>query len=227
MKVLFNYSVHRYSPVALAVSRRLHCRSLTLSMFRLSCVEARHTQAALVCLTRSTWRTTHLFWRSVVRDVLVSDMLNIYILPWETWFIAAEMYCRKCYWNTTNTVYLPEMIKKRKLAGRRLKVILSVNAIFWQIQFPALDIRLSYNDIQLFLAIAKSIPTASASLPRDLDTTSSTSSEPPAVPKDHFRQKSEALSGVYKLDHCPFLWTIVRKSSERNVLVLSWMKKVL
>ncbi|XP_076023177.1 intermembrane lipid transfer protein VPS13D isoform X2 [Genypterus blacodes] len=62
-----------------------------------------------------------------------------------------------------------------------------------EIQFPALDIRLSYNDIQLFLAIAKSIPTASASHPCDSDTTSSTSTAPSAVPKDPFRQKSEAL----------------------------------
>lgn len=59
-----------------------------------------------------------------------------------------------------------------------------------QIQFPALDIRLSYNDIQLFLAIAKSIPTASAPLPSD------GAAEPAAAPKDSFRQKTEALIGV-------------------------------
>ncbi|XP_077474724.1 intermembrane lipid transfer protein VPS13D isoform X1 [Stigmatopora argus] len=42
-----------------------------------------------------------------------------------------------------------------------------------EIQFPVLDIRLSYNDIQLFLAIAKSIPSANpppASDPVPLDT---------------------------------------------------------
>ncbi|XP_034027547.1 LOW QUALITY PROTEIN: vacuolar protein sorting-associated protein 13D [Thalassophryne amazonica] len=41
-----------------------------------------------------------------------------------------------------------------------------------EIQFPALDIRLSYNDIQLFLAIAKSIPTASPPPSCDFDATS-------------------------------------------------------
>lgn len=61
-----------------------------------------------------------------------------------------------------------------------------------QIQFPALDIRLSYNDIQLFLAIAKSIPTASAPLPPD----GAAAPEPSAAPKDSFRQKTEALIGV-------------------------------
>uniref|UniRef100_A0A671WLN2 Vacuolar protein sorting 13 homolog D n=1 Tax=Sparus aurata TaxID=8175 RepID=A0A671WLN2_SPAAU len=53
-----------------------------------------------------------------------------------------------------------------------------------EIQFPALDIRLSYNDIQLFLAITKSIPTASTPLPSDSDTTTATSTEPTATPKD-------------------------------------------
>ncbi|XP_076848119.1 LOW QUALITY PROTEIN: intermembrane lipid transfer protein VPS13D [Brachyhypopomus gauderio] len=64
-----------------------------------------------------------------------------------------------------------------------------------EIQFPALDIRLSYNDVQLFLAIAKSIPTgspsatdpacASQAVPASPDTTSK--------PKDSFRQRTEAL----------------------------------
>uniref|UniRef100_A0A8C2EHE7 Vacuolar protein sorting 13 homolog D n=1 Tax=Cyprinus carpio TaxID=7962 RepID=A0A8C2EHE7_CYPCA len=36
-----------------------------------------------------------------------------------------------------------------------------------EIQFPALDIRLSYNDVQLFLAIAKSIPTTGSAGPSD------------------------------------------------------------
>uniref|UniRef100_A0A8C4H619 Vacuolar protein sorting 13 homolog D n=1 Tax=Dicentrarchus labrax TaxID=13489 RepID=A0A8C4H619_DICLA len=62
-----------------------------------------------------------------------------------------------------------------------------------EIQFPALDIRLSYNDIQLFLAIAKSIPTASTPLPSDSDTTTAPHTDPPATPKDIFRQKTEAL----------------------------------
>uniref|UniRef100_UPI0037E8D5D5 intermembrane lipid transfer protein VPS13D n=1 Tax=Semicossyphus pulcher TaxID=241346 RepID=UPI0037E8D5D5 len=58
-----------------------------------------------------------------------------------------------------------------------------------EIQFPALDIRLSYNDIQLFLAIAKSIPTASTPLPP----TTAPGTESTATPKDSFRQKTEAL----------------------------------
>ncbi|XP_071393480.1 intermembrane lipid transfer protein VPS13D [Centroberyx affinis] len=62
-----------------------------------------------------------------------------------------------------------------------------------EIQFPALDIRLSYNDIQLFLAIAKSIPTAGAPLPSSSASTSTASTEPPATPKDIFRHKTEAL----------------------------------
>uniref|UniRef100_A0A9J8AXX9 Vacuolar protein sorting 13 homolog D n=1 Tax=Cyprinus carpio carpio TaxID=630221 RepID=A0A9J8AXX9_CYPCA len=39
-----------------------------------------------------------------------------------------------------------------------------------EIQFPALDIRLSYNDVQLFLAIAKSIPTTGSTGPSDTAT---------------------------------------------------------
>ncbi|KAM7412373.1 hypothetical protein PAMA_022044 [Pampus argenteus] len=62
-----------------------------------------------------------------------------------------------------------------------------------EIQFPALDIRLSYNDIQLFLAIAKSIPTASTPLPSDSDTISAPSTKPAATQKDTFRQKTQAL----------------------------------
>nr|XP_043893555.1 vacuolar protein sorting-associated protein 13D isoform X3 [Solea senegalensis] len=64
-----------------------------------------------------------------------------------------------------------------------------------EIQFPALDIRLSYNDIQLFLAIAKSIPTASTTLPPNSDETSKTalSSDSAATAKDSFKQKTEAL----------------------------------
>ncbi|XP_069382319.1 intermembrane lipid transfer protein VPS13D isoform X3 [Paralichthys olivaceus] len=64
-----------------------------------------------------------------------------------------------------------------------------------EIQLPVLDIRLSYNDIQLFLAIAKSIPTSSTTLPSDSDVLleTATSTEPTATPKDIFRQKTEAL----------------------------------
>uniref|UniRef100_A0A3B4T2L0 Vacuolar protein sorting 13 homolog D n=1 Tax=Seriola dumerili TaxID=41447 RepID=A0A3B4T2L0_SERDU len=62
-----------------------------------------------------------------------------------------------------------------------------------EVQFPALDIRLSYNDIQLFLAIAKSIPTSSAPLPSGSDTSTTSSTEPTATHKDSFRQKTEAL----------------------------------
>uniref|UniRef100_A0A3Q0RXJ4 Vacuolar protein sorting 13 homolog D n=1 Tax=Amphilophus citrinellus TaxID=61819 RepID=A0A3Q0RXJ4_AMPCI len=62
-----------------------------------------------------------------------------------------------------------------------------------EIQFPALDIRLSYNDIQLFLAIAKSIPTASAPLQHVSDATAAPTKEATPTPKDIFRQKTESL----------------------------------
>ncbi|KAM9343202.1 intermembrane lipid transfer protein VPS13D isoform 1-T1 [Pholidichthys leucotaenia] len=62
-----------------------------------------------------------------------------------------------------------------------------------EIQFPALDIRLSYNDIQLFLAIAKSIPSASVQQPRDSDASAAPPADTTLTPKDPFRQKTEAL----------------------------------
>ncbi|KAM4563375.1 intermembrane lipid transfer protein VPS13D isoform 4-T4 [Odontesthes bonariensis] len=60
-----------------------------------------------------------------------------------------------------------------------------------EIHFPALDIRLSYNDIQLFLAIAKSIPTTSSAPPppRESDSTEAT-----APPKDGFRNQTLTLT---------------------------------
>ncbi|KAG9337681.1 hypothetical protein JZ751_028331 [Albula glossodonta] len=67
-----------------------------------------------------------------------------------------------------------------------------------EIQFPALDIRLSYNDVQLFLAIAKSIPTSGS--PNTDDPASSSQSgtstanpDSTSNPKDLFRHKTEAL----------------------------------
>lgn len=67
-----------------------------------------------------------------------------------------------------------------------------------EIQFPALDIRLSYNDVQLFLAIAKSIPTSGSPGSSDAADaaqpgTSTTSPEPATSLKDNFRHKTEAL----------------------------------
>ncbi|XP_026189006.1 vacuolar protein sorting-associated protein 13D isoform X2 [Mastacembelus armatus] len=62
-----------------------------------------------------------------------------------------------------------------------------------EIQLPSLDIRLSYNDIQLFLAIAKSIPTASSPVPSDCDTSAVAAPAAASTPKDIFRQKTEAL----------------------------------
>ncbi|KAJ3586857.1 hypothetical protein NHX12_013249 [Muraenolepis orangiensis] len=59
-----------------------------------------------------------------------------------------------------------------------------------EIQFPALDIRLSYNDIELFLAIARSIPTG-ATTPED--PTSAADPEPALSQKDSFKAKTEAL----------------------------------
>uniref|UniRef100_A0A8C6PBQ4 Vacuolar protein sorting 13 homolog D n=1 Tax=Nothobranchius furzeri TaxID=105023 RepID=A0A8C6PBQ4_NOTFU len=59
-----------------------------------------------------------------------------------------------------------------------------------EIQFPVLDIRLSYNDIQLFLTIAKSIPSAKAlPAPVSVEVTPgvcSTACAPRAGPLDHF-----------------------------------------
>ncbi|XP_068605139.1 intermembrane lipid transfer protein VPS13D [Brachionichthys hirsutus] len=62
-----------------------------------------------------------------------------------------------------------------------------------EVQFPALDIRLSYNDIQLFLAIAKSIPTTSTPLHLDCDNTTASSAEAAPTAKDSFQQKTKAL----------------------------------
>ncbi|XP_026776549.2 intermembrane lipid transfer protein VPS13D isoform X3 [Pangasianodon hypophthalmus] len=66
-----------------------------------------------------------------------------------------------------------------------------------EIQFPTLDIRLSYNDVQLFLAIAKSIPTGSPSVADpafDSQAVQSTASpETSTKPKDSFRHRTEAL----------------------------------
>ncbi|XP_072553553.1 intermembrane lipid transfer protein VPS13D isoform X2 [Salminus brasiliensis] len=66
-----------------------------------------------------------------------------------------------------------------------------------EIQFPALDIRLSYNDVQLFLAIAKSIPTGSPSLADPASASqaapSTASPETTSKPKDSFRHRTEAL----------------------------------
>lgn len=66
----------------------------------------------------------------------------------------------------------------------------------WQIHFPALDIRLSYNDIQLFLAIAKSIPTASTPVPTESDSTHTIKTECTDFRKDTFCEKTEALIGM-------------------------------
>nr|XP_023697192.1 vacuolar protein sorting-associated protein 13D isoform X3 [Paramormyrops kingsleyae] len=67
-----------------------------------------------------------------------------------------------------------------------------------EIQFPALDIRLSYNDVQLFLAIAKSIPTSSSLAPSDPAPCkppgpSAAGPDSSASQKDLFRQKTQAL----------------------------------
>ncbi|XP_065141972.1 intermembrane lipid transfer protein VPS13D isoform X2 [Paramisgurnus dabryanus] len=62
-----------------------------------------------------------------------------------------------------------------------------------EIQFPTLDIRLSYNDVQLFLAIAKSIPTTASAGPVDTATETATTTASTEKPKDSFRHKTEAL----------------------------------
>lgn len=66
-----------------------------------------------------------------------------------------------------------------------------------EIQFPTLDIRLSYNDVQLFLAIAKSIPTGTSSVSEPADAfqavESTASSKINTKPEDSFRHRTEAL----------------------------------
>lgn len=77
-----------------------------------------------------------------------------------------------------------------------------------QIQFPALDIRLSYNDVQLFLAIAKSIPTGSPSVTDAAYVSPAAQSFPnpetATKPKDSFRHQTEVLLGT-KLKKCVWL----------------------
>ena len=68
-----------------------------------------------------------------------------------------------------------------------------------QIQFPALDIRLSYNDIELFLAIARSIPTGAAAAPEDPGAAPPAGPEPVLSVKDSFKAKTEALLGTVPL----------------------------
>lgn len=78
-------------------------------------------------------------------------------------------------------------------------VVLFLLNLASQIQFPALDIRLSYNDVQLFLAIAKSIPTGSPSVADPAFASqavqSTASSETTTKQKDSFRHRTEALLG--------------------------------
>ncbi|MCJ8741597.1 hypothetical protein PDJAM_G00072560 [Pangasius djambal] len=66
-----------------------------------------------------------------------------------------------------------------------------------EIQFPTLDIRLSYNDVQLFLAIAKSIPTGSPSVADPASASqavqSTASPETTTKTKYSFRRQTQAL----------------------------------
>lgn len=65
-----------------------------------------------------------------------------------------------------------------------------------QIQLPALDIRLSYNDIELFLAIARSIPTGAPALEDPSSVDIAKGLEPAVSQKDRFKAKTEALLGT-------------------------------
>uniref|UniRef100_A0A672ZCY6 Vacuolar protein sorting 13 homolog D n=1 Tax=Sphaeramia orbicularis TaxID=375764 RepID=A0A672ZCY6_9TELE len=69
-----------------------------------------------------------------------------------------------------------------------------------EIQFPALDIRLSYNDIQLFLSIAKSIPTASTPLPHHCDPGTDTSAQP--IPPRHRGQLTHLQDLGFRTEDC-------------------------
>lgn len=78
-----------------------------------------------------------------------------------------------------------------------------------QIQFPALDIRLSYNDVQLFLAIAKSIPTTGSTGPSDTATETESSAPTASTDAKHsFRLKTEALLGLFTnlKKYIVFIW---------------------
>lgn len=68
-----------------------------------------------------------------------------------------------------------------------------------QIQFPALDIRLSYNDIELFLAIARSIPTGAPVLEDPSSDATAEGPEPVLSQKDSFKAKTAALLGTVPL----------------------------
>lgn len=72
----------------------------------------------------------------------------------------------------------------------------------WQIHFPALDIRLSYNDIQLFLAIAKSIPTASTPPASRSDTSHTLSAEMSDLRREDLSEKTEAVTGMWSPAKC-------------------------
>lgn len=73
---------------------------------------------------------------------------------------------------------------------------LTVPLCLWQIHFPALDIRLSYNDIQLFLAIAKSLPGAGMQhAASQSDTSHSLSTASSQSRREDLGQKTEAFTG--------------------------------
>lgn len=93
-----------------------------------------------------------------------------------------------------------------------------------QIQFPALDIRLSYNDIQLFLAIAKSVPAASTPPTSDLHTAAVPPSRTTTTPKDICRKKNAPAAGLGKvLDHIGHQRPDVTaaKNTTKNVYLIS------
>lgn len=68
--------------------------------------------------------------------------------------------------------------------------------MYLQIHFPALDIRLSYNDIQLFLAIAKSIPTAATPVASRSETSQSLSSKTSEPRTEGLKDKSQVVTGT-------------------------------
>ncbi|KAM6924954.1 intermembrane lipid transfer protein VPS13D [Xenentodon cancila] len=92
-----------------------------------------------------------------------------------------------------------------------------------EIQFPALDIRLSYNDIQLFLSIAKTIPAARAPPLPQLDSESS----PP--PRDGNGNKIQTLTETqinhlqdlgFRKEDCQRALTVCRGQLEQAALWL-------
>lgn len=92
-----------------------------------------------------------------------------------------------------------------------------------EIQFPALDIRLSYNDVQFFLATGSTGPSETATEAESSASTAST--DPPSKSKDSFRQKTEALLEGVRLNVYRILGSKGKTADGHSLTVkVSWTK---